>query len=97
MNFRLSKNISGKGYLYKSDALFFPQLIESRMLWWFAILVFCYLACKFVIKPTRYWEELGVPHIKGWPLTGSISEAIFRKKALCDLTKEFYQKFPKER
>lgn len=69
-----------------------------NMLWTAILLIVLYLVYRFLIKPTNYWKELGVPHVKGWPIFGSLLKMIaFRSTAFFDLVKEMYSKFPDER
>lgn len=73
-------------------------LIVFKMFWFAITVLVVYLVYKFLVKPTRYWKELGIPHVPGWPIVGSFSETVvFRSKAFYELAKEYHLKFSNER
>lgn len=73
-------------------------LIVFNMFWIAVTVLGLYIVYKFLIKPTSYWEGLGIPHVSGWPFVGSFAEnLVFKSKSFFDLAKEFHLKFPNER
>lgn len=46
-----------------------------------------------VYKPNQYWRESGVPHIKPYPIVGTMGSIIWRRTTITDATIQMYQKF----
>jgi cytochrome P450 family 9 len=49
-----------------------------------------------VVKPSKYWEERDVVHVKSWPLVGSMRDFVL-KKHITEVSIDVYKQYPNAR
>lgn len=50
-----------------------------------------------VVKPSKYWEERDVVHVKSWPIVGSMRDFVLKKKHITEVSIDVYKQYPKAR
>jgi cytochrome P450 family 9 len=59
--------------------------------------ILCALIYYKLIKPSRYWDEKGIPHVPSWPIIGNAGALLTKKKHFLDIAADIYKNFPNER
>lgn len=62
----------------------------------FGIILFV-LIYWILIKPTNYWKHRNVPHVKSFPIIGSISDILLQKANTVQFLQKHYNEFYKEK
>jgi cytochrome P450 family 9 len=60
-------------------------------------IILCALIYYKLIKPSRYWDEKGIPHVPSWPIIGNAGALLTKKKHFLDIAADIYKNFPNER